>query len=179
MFALPIFLGRPSIVLPLKSVQWTLLGVNAQPCVPYSDDDRHMTIDVTAAGLAEINGDTENVNGKLYAGYSNYTMRITYTATINSDTTFVYGQNGNDNKVVLTWKRTSSDFYDTLIDDCHVYSFGIDLTKLFSDTDAETAEETGMYDHVKFMIYNETDGYWVTAKLNESEGVYYVSATRS
>lgn len=143
--------------------------------VSYSEDNRHMTIDVTAAGLAEINGDTENVNGKLYAGYSNYTMRITYTATINSDTTFVYGQNGNDNKVVLTWKRTSSDFYDTLIDDCHVYSFGIDLTKLFSDTDAETAEETGMYDHVKFMIYNATDKYWVTAKLNETEGVYYVT----
>lgn len=143
--------------------------------VSYSDDDRHMTIDVTAAGLAEINGDTENVNGKLYAGYSNYTMRITYTATINSDATFVYGQNGNDNKVVLTWKRTSSDFYDTLIDDCHVYSFGIDLTKLFSDIDAETAEETGMYNHVKFMIYNETDGYWVTAELNETDGVYYVT----
>lgn len=143
--------------------------------VSYSDDNRHMTIDVTAAGLAEMNGDTANTNGKLYAGYSNYTMRITYTATINSDTTVVYGQNGNDNKVVLTWKRTSSEYYDTLIDDCHVYSFGMDLTKLFSDTDPETAEETGMYDHVKFKIYNETDGYWVTAKLNETEGVYYVT----
>ena len=143
--------------------------------VSYSDDNRHMTIDVTAAGLAEMNGDTANTNGKLYAGYSNYTMRITYSATINSDTTFVYGQNGNDNKVVLTWKRTSSEYYDTLIDDCHVYSFGMDLTKLFSDTDPETAEETGMYDHVKFKIYNETDGYWVTAKLNETEGIYYVT----
>ena len=143
--------------------------------VSYSDDNRHMTIDVTAAGLAEMNGDTANTNGKLYAGYSNYTMRITYTATINSDTTVVYGQDGNDNKVVLTWKRTSSEYYDTLIDDCHVYSFGMDLTKLFSDTDPETAEETGMYDHVKFKIYNETDGYWVTAKLNETEGVYYVT----
>lgn len=143
--------------------------------VSYSDDNRHMTIDVTAAGLAEMNGDTANTNGKLYAGYSNYTLRITYTATINSDTTVVYGQNGNDNKVVLTWKRTSSEYYDTLIDDCHVYSFGMDLTKLFSDTDPETAEETGMYDHVKFKIYNETDGYWVTAKLNEAEGIYYVT----
>lgn len=143
--------------------------------VSYSDDNRHMTIDVTADGLAEMNGDTANTNGKLYAGYSNYTMRITYSATINSDTTFVYGQNGNDNKVVLTWKRTSSEYYDTLIDDCHVYSFGMDLTKLFSDTDPETAEETGMYDHVKFKIYNETDGYWVTAKLNETEGIYYVT----
>lgn len=143
--------------------------------VSYSNDNRHMTIDVTAAGLAEMNGDTANTNGKLYAGYSNYTLRITYTATINSDTTVVYGQNGNDNKVVLTWKRTSSEYYDTLIDDCHVYSFGMDLTKLFSDTDPEIAEETGMYDHVKFKIYNETDGYWVTAKLNEAEGIYYVT----
>lgn len=44
--------------------------------VTYSSDDRHMTIDVTEAGLAEINGDTENVNGSLYAGYSNYTASL-------------------------------------------------------------------------------------------------------
>ena len=143
--------------------------------VTYSSDDRHMTIDITAAGLAEINGNTANTNGKLYAGYSNYTARVTYTAIINSDATFVYGQEGNDNKVVLTWKRTSSEYYDTLIDDCHVYSFGIDITKLFSDKDSETAEETGMFKHVKFKIYNETDGYWVTASRNEEENVYYVT----
>ena len=146
--------------------------------VTYSSDDRHMTIDITSAGLAEINGNTANTantNGKLYAGYSNYTARITYTAIINSDATFVYGQEGNDNKVVLTWKRTSSEYYDTLIDDCHVYSFGIDITKLFSDKDSETAEETGMFKHVKFKIYNETDGYWVTASRNEEENVYYVT----
>lgn len=143
--------------------------------VTYAEDGRHMTIDMTEAGLSEINGDTENVNGILYAGYSNYTMRITYTAAIHSDTTFSYGQEGNDNKVVLTWKRTSTDYYDTLIDDCHVYSFGIDLTKLFSDVDAETAAETGMYDHVKFKIYNATDKYWLTADLNAAEGKYYVN----
>lgn len=143
--------------------------------VTYSSDDRHMTVDVTAAGLAEINGDTENVNGQLYAGYSNYTLRLTYTATIDSDASVVFGDNGNDNQVVLTWKRTSSEYYDTLIDDCHVFTFGIDLTKLFSDVDSETAEEQGMFDHVKFKIWNETDGYWVTATRNEEEGVYYVT----
>lgn len=142
--------------------------------VEYTEDGRHMTVNVTESGLAEINGKTENVNGKLYVGYSNYTVRVTYTAVINSDNSFVYGQEGNDNNVVLTWKRTSSDYYDTLIDDAHVYSFGIDITKLFSDMDAETAENNGLYDHVKFKIYNKTDGYWVTAKLNEQEGVYYV-----
>lgn len=143
--------------------------------VTYSSDDRHMTIDVTEMGLAEINGTTENVNGKLYQGYSNYTVRVTYTATINSDASFVYGENGNCNKVVLTWRRTSGDYFDTLIDDCHVYSFGMDLTKLFSDVDAETAEDTGMYKHVKFKIWNEADGYWLTATRNDAEGVYYVT----
>lgn len=142
--------------------------------VTYSSDDRHMTIDITEAGLTKINGGT-NANGKLFASYSNYTARVTYTATVNSDASFVYGDNGNCNEVILTWKRTSSSYYDTLIDDCHVYSFGIDITKLFSNVDSETAEETGMFKHVKFKIWNETDGYWVTAKQDERTGVYYVT----
>ena len=142
--------------------------------VNYSSDNRHMTIDVTEVGLAEINGDTENINGELFAGYSNYTMRITYTATINSGDSFICGENGNCNEVVLTWKRTSSEYYDTLIDDCHVFSFGIDLTKLFSDLDSESASETGLFAHVKFKLRNVTDGYWLTAFLDEKTGIYYV-----
>ncbi len=143
--------------------------------VSYSSDDRHMTVDISKAGLDEINGRTENVNGHVYMGYSNYTVRLTYTATVNSDATVIYGENGNENEVVLTWKRTSSEYYDTLISDAHVYSFGIDLTKVFSDKDSETAEETGMFKHVKFKIWNETDQYWVTATRNDAEGVYYVT----
>ena len=143
--------------------------------VTYSSDDRHMTIDVTKAGLDEINGGTENVNGKLYEGYSNYTARVTYTATINSNASFVFGEEGNCNEVVLTWRRTSGEYYDTLIDDAHVYSFGMDLTKLFSDVDSETAEDTDMFKHVKFKVWNETDGYWITATRNDAEGVYYVT----
>lgn len=143
--------------------------------VSYSSDDRHMTVDVSKAGLDEINGRTENVNGKLYMGYSNYTVRVTYTATVNSNASMIFSQDGNENEVVLTWKRTSSDYYDTLVSDAHVYSFGIDLTKVFSDKDSETAEETGMFKHVKFKIWNKTDGYWVTATRNDAEGVYYVT----
>lgn len=143
--------------------------------VSYSSDDRHMTVDVSASGLAEINGRTANANGSLYMGYSNYTVRVTYKATVNSNATVVYGENGNENEVVLTWKRTSSDYYDTLISDAHVYSFGIDLTKVFSDKDSETAEETNMFKHVKFKIWNNTDKYWVTATRNDAEGVYYVT----
>ena len=144
-------------------------------CVTYADNNRHMTVDITPAGLEEINGGSANANGALYVGYSNYTMRITYSATIDSDASFVYGDNGNDNNVVLTWKRTSSEYYDTLIDDAHVYSFGIDLTKAFSDKDSESADKEGLFQHVKFKIQNKTDGYWITASLNQAEGVYYVT----
>ena len=143
--------------------------------VTYSEDGRHMTVDIAKAGLDEINGATANKNGKLYTGYSNYTARVTYSTVINADKTFVYGEKGNENTVILTWKRTSGDYYDILIDDCHVFSFGLDLTKLFSDMDVESAAEAKLYDSVKFKIQNKTDGYWVTAKRNDEEGVYYVS----
>ena len=143
--------------------------------VTYSEDGRNMTVDIAKAGLDEINGATANKNGKLYTGYSNYTARVTYSAVINSDKSFVYGEKGNENTVILTWKRTSGDYYDTLIDDCHVFSFGLDLTKLFSDVDAETAAETKLYDSVKFKIQNKTDGTWIIAKRNDEEGVYYVT----
>ena len=143
--------------------------------VRYSDDDRHMTVDVTSSGLEEINGSSANANGTLYAGYSNYTVRVTYSAIINSDASFVCGDNGNDNKVVLTWKRSSGDYYDTLVDDCHVHSFGMDLTKVFSDMTSDAAANEKLFKDVKFKIYNETDGYWLTATRNDAEGIYYVT----
>lgn len=130
-----------------------------------------MTVDVTG-GLEEINGATENVNGKLYVGYSNYTMRMTYSCRLNSKAAMTLGNEGEDNKVVLLWKRTSQDYYDTLIDDCHVYSFGIDLTKTFKDNATPTAD---MYKKVTFKVYNATDKYYVNAQRNENDGVYYVT----
>lgn len=56
-----------------------------------------------------------------------------------------------------------------------LFSFGIDLTKLFEDLDSETAEITNLFKSVKFKVYNETDGYWVQAALNEETGYYYVT----
>lgn len=56
-----------------------------------------------------------------------------------------------------------------------MFSFGLDLTKLFSDVDAETAAETKLYDSVKFKIQNKTDDTWIVAKRNDAEGIYYVT----
>lgn len=150
--------------------------------VTYGDDNT-MTIAMTAAGLAEINTAADsytNVNNEgnmKYAGYSNYTVRISYSCTLHSNDSVIYGDTGNDNDVTLTWSRTSENYYDVLNDDCHVYAYGINLTKKFSDMDNATAESKGLYDHVKFKVQNTTDGYWVVAELNETEGVYYVTST--
>ena len=135
-----------------------------------SESGSQMTITMTESGLAEINATTTVYNPatSLLRGYSNLTMRITYACTVNSDAAVVYGDSGNPNDVTLTWKRTNTEYYDTLTDDCHVYTYGLDLTKEFSDNN-------GNFDNVKFLLKNATDNYYVQAELNKSEGVYYVT----
>ena len=134
-----------------------------------SESGSSMTIAMTADGLAEISAATTVYDPatSLLRGYSNLTMRITYACTVNSDDDVVYGDSGNPNDVTLTWKRTNTEYYDTLTDDCHVYTYGIDLTKEFSDNN-------GNFDNVKFLLKNSTDNYYVQAELNKSEGIYYV-----
>lgn len=139
-----------------------------------SDKSHTMTIAMTDAGLKEINTANtaaNNSNGALYAGYSNYTLRIRYNAKLNSDESLVYGDNGNENNVVLTWKRSNDKYFDTLIDDCHIYTYAINIAKTFSDGKAEQT----MFNHVLFKAQNATDGYYVIAALNETEGIWYVT----
>ena len=128
-----------------------------------------MTIEMTAAGLNEISTSKAVYSGAsmVNSGYSDCTVRVTYAAKMDSSKDLVIGDSGNDNKVVLTWKRSSQNYYDTLVDDCHVFTYGIDLTKLFSDGQ-------GDFSKVEFLIQNKTDNYFVKAELNEDEGVYYV-----
>lgn len=134
-----------------------------------ANDATTMEIAMTPAGLDEINNaDTVYDATSLFRGYSNCTLRITYTGTVNSSADVVYGDNGNPNTVILTWKRTNTSYYDTLQDDCHFYSYGMDLTKKFSDS-------KGNFANVQFVIHNDTDNYWVKAQLNDAEGIYYVT----
>ena len=132
--------------------------------------DSVMTIEMTSDGLKEINTSKAVYTeaGMVNSGYSDCTVRITYAATVNSDASVVYGDDGNPNEVVLTWKRSSQDYYDTLVDDSHVYTYGIELTKLFSDG-------KGDFSKVEFLMRNKTDGYYVKAALDEATGIYYVT----
>lgn len=136
-----------------------------------SESGETMTITMTKIGLEEINSaktvytEASMVN----SGYSDQTLRITYTAKLDSDDSVAYGDDSNPNQVTLTWKRTSADSVGTLKDDCHLYTYGIDLTKKFSDS-------KGDFSKVEFVLHNDTDNYFVQAKLDESDGIYYVTA---
>ena len=140
--------------------------------VSYSQTDANesvMTISMTEAGLEEINTNDRvySETDSLFSGYSDCTIRITYKATMDSDNSVVYGDSGNPNEVVLVWKRSSQEYFDTLVDDAHVFTYAMELTKLFSDGN-------GDYKNVEFIMQNDTDGYFVKAELNEEEGIYYV-----
>lgn len=151
--------------------KWT--EANGKFSVAYNsvETGETMTIAMTQTGLTEINTSKAvySAADMVNSGYSDLTLRITYAAKLDSDNSVVYGDDGNPNQVNLTWKRTSTDYYDMLADDCHLYTYGIDLTKKFSDGNGDFA-------NVEFVLNNETDNYYVKAALNESEGVYYVTA---
>lgn len=118
-----------------------------------------LDVEITEAGLAAIN-DSDN-------GFSDYYMVVYYTATVNADATAVLGDNGNPNNVVLTWRRTSQNYYNTLEDKCVVYTFGLNLRKIFSD-------EQGDATNVQFTLYNKTNESYVMANETE-QGIYYVT----
>lgn len=131
--------------------------------VAYDDTANTMTIRMTEAGLSESNEAATVYTDSVKRGYSDCTMRITYAATLTADAQM--GDKDNPNEVVLTWKRTNTTYFDTLKDCCHVYTYGVDMLKQFSDNG-------GKVQNVKFLLHNDTDDVYVIADLKD--GVYYV-----
>lgn len=130
--------------------------------VAYDDTANTMTVRMTDTGLSEINEATIVYADSVKRGYSDCTMRISYAATLTADAKM--GDTDNPNEVVLTWKRTNTTYFDTLKDCCHVYTYGIDVLKQFSDNG-------GNLRNVKFRLHNDTDDVFVIADLKD--GVYY------
>ena len=130
--------------------------------VAYDDAANTMTIRMTDTGLAEINEAATVYTDSVKRGYSDCTMRITYAATLTADAKM--GDTDNPNEVVLTWKRTNTTYFDTLKDCCHVYTYGVDVLKQFSDG-------KGNIQNVKFNLHNDTDNCYIIADLKD--GIYY------
>lgn len=123
-----------------------------------NSDYNQMTVAPTREGLREIN-----------PGLSEHWIVVAFSGTVNSDATPVLGDAGNTNDVKLTWRRTSMDYADTLEDRARVYTFGINLKKEFND-----GSQAGDATKVQFVLQNQTDGHYVTAK-RDSAGLYYVT----
>lgn len=142
---------------------WDVSSTNKFAAIKTSenkDDTSSLTVTVTEKGLKEIN-----------EKYSDYYMVVYYQAKVNSDATATLGDEGNPNDIQLIWSRTSEGFYDTLEDEAIVFTYGIDVTKTFSDNN-------GNAENVKFTLYNTTDGYYVVSDKTEISGkdrIYYVT----
>ena len=130
--------------------------------VGYDDTANTMTIRMTDTGLSEINEAATVYTNSVKRGYSDCTMRISYAATLTADAKM--GDIDNPNEVVLTWRRTNNTYFDTLKDCCHVYTYGVDVLKRFSDNG-------GNMKNVKFRLHNDTDDCYIIADLKD--GVYY------
>lgn len=135
--------------------------VDVQSSTTKGTGETQLTVSFTEDGLKLLN-----------TRYSDYYIVVYYTVTVNSDATAVLGDDGNPNDVTLTWERTSEGYYDTLEDRCYVYTFGLDLTKTFSDNAGDPAK-------VQFVLYNQEDAYYVVAEstgtTEDGKKVYYMT----
>lgn len=136
--------------------------------VVYDDMANTMTIRMTESGLSEINEATSVYIDSVKRGYSDCTMRLTYAAALTADAKM--GDTDNPNEVVLTWRRTNTTYFDTLKDCCHVYTYGIDVLKQFSDNG-------GNVRNVKFRLHNDTDDCYIIAE--QKDGMYYAKGITS
>ena len=113
--------------------------------------------EMTKAGLNEIN-----------KKYSEQIYRCYYTADVNTDDTVVLGDKGNPNDVSLTWKRTSTDYWDILKDKWYRIQLGYILQQ------RNSSDSKGDATKVKFVVKNKTDNYYLVARADRA-GVYQVT----
>lgn len=143
----------------------------------WKDGSTQLTVKLTEEGLKLINGDGVDGNNVYGHGngqvsnnsYSDLYMVVYYTVVVNSDASLVLGDEGNENDVVLTWSRTSDNYYNTLEDRNYIYAYSLDLTKQFSDKEGDMSQ-------VEFKLYNTTDAYYVMAEQSADDpAVWYVT----
>ena len=127
------------------------------------DGSTRMNIRLTEQGLNVLNGAKNREEG-----LSDYYMVVSYTATVRSDASVIIGDEGNQNNASLIWSRTSDGYYNMLEDRNYVYTYGVDLTKTFSD-------DKGNFKKVEFTLQNKADDYYVIAEKSEKDGKYYVT----
>ena len=138
----------------------------------FGEEGRWVNLQKAALGLSTTYSETAETAVET-DGLRNLYMVVYYTATVDSNSEVVLGDEGNSNNVVLTYERTSSGYYSQINDRNYVYTYSLDLTKEFSDGKGDPAA-------VQFKLYNATDYYYVIAAEEnddngEGTGIYYVT----
>lgn len=148
--------------------------------VEYAADGSGMSVVLTPAGLEAVNADTDTIDKNTATNNSQYQgkyLTVCYGASVDSNGDTILGDTGNINDVSLTYKRTNAAYYETIEDKANVYTYGIDLTKTFSEAlaNGHSAKE------VQFLLKNKTNGQYIVAApvKNQAgkvvEGQYYVT----
>jgi len=125
-----------------------------------------MTIQFTDAGLEDMNTSAAVWDNGVDSGYSGCYMTVTYAATLNSSA--VLGDAGNVNNAELTWARIDAEAENESAH-AHVHTYGLDLTKVFSDNN-------GNFANVNFILQNSA-GLWITAQQDAETGLWIATGT--
>lgn len=126
-------------------------------------NENEMTVEMAAKGLDEIN---PNYSGKYVV--------VAYNVTVKSTDDLILGDSGNPNNVVLKYSKTNTKYEDTLKDEAIVYSYGIDLTKTFSDNGGDATKVQFKVKNTSRTIDDKTSEYYVVAD-KVSDGNYHVT----
>ena len=146
-----------AVTVMIGDTVWAAANYN----VTYNETKTVMTITVTTAGLADINANYRNGE----------TMTISYSCKVTEDA--ILGDEGNENEVVLTWSREGETDYEER-DCCHVYTYGIEVTKTFADGTKEFGD-------VRFTLERLNNGDYIYINYDPaagkvvgwSEAIYY------
>lgn len=123
-----------------------------------SSNDQILTVELTKAGLADLNMKLETAA---------VTFTITYSATVNTAVTPF--QSALENTAVLTYRRGGTEDAVTDASKVTLYTYGIDLTKALSDsgTITEGAITFGLYSDEECQtlvsMTKAGQGYWQDA----------------
>ncbi len=157
----------PKVTVKVDGTTWTL---GTDYAVNYGTNDAGnstMTITVLEAGLTKIN---ENY-------VSGMTMKINYSCSLTTEA--VLGDDGNPNEVKLDWSRENGEEDDEK-DCCHVYTYGLDITKIFSDN-SDATDFTGVVFTIEMQKFSAPGEYSyvivrdgsVGTTSTESDEIYY------
>ncbi len=159
----------------LPTTKETLVATTDYTLTFDKDLPRTFSIKFTESFLKKMNEARQSGSDNTQTSTSTYTGKyivVSYSATVNKDA--ILGADGNDNKATLEYSRSDKDDSEKFEDKTRVYTYGISLKKLFSETDDAKNEN---WQQVKFTLKDANGDYIILSERKSSSGVRKVMGT--